>query len=57
MFSDAHRTFRHWLIVIQQTAHKLGVSIAVSDLEISDLSPVSVPAAGVNLAITSQIIT
>ena len=39
----------YWFIVIEQTAHNLGVSTSVSALEISDLPPVSVPAAGVNL--------
>ena len=37
-------------IVLEQTAHNLGVSTLVSTLEISDHPPVSVPAAGVNLA-------
>ena len=38
--------FRYSLIVIKQTAHNFGVSTSV---EISDLRPVSVPVAGVNL--------
>ena len=46
--SFAHRIFKHCLIVIEQTAHNLGVSTSVSALETSDLLPVSVPTAGVN---------
>ena len=38
----------HRPIVIEQTAHNLGLSTSVSALEISDLPPVSVPTAGVN---------
>ena len=49
VFSFAFRIFKCWLIVIEQTAHSLGVSTSVSALEISDLPPVSVPAAGPNL--------
>ena len=37
------------LIFIEQTAHDLAVSSSVSALEISDIPPVSFPAAGVNL--------
>jgi hypothetical protein len=37
------------LFVIGQTAHNLEVSTTLSALQISDLSTVSVPAAGVNL--------
>ena len=39
----------YWLIIIEQTAHNFGVSTSVSALELSDLPPVSVPAAGVDL--------
>ena len=48
MFSFAHCIFKYLLIVIEQTAHDFGVSM-VSALEISDLPPVSVPAAGVDI--------
>jgi hypothetical protein len=37
------------LLFIEQTAHDLGISTSVSTLEINNLPPVSVPAAGVNL--------
>ena len=55
VFSFAFCIFYCWLrIVIEQTAHNLGVSTSVSALEISrDLPPVSVPAAGPNLVHTS----
>ena len=43
------RIFMYWLIVIEQTAHNLGISTPVSASEISDLLPVSIPAAGANL--------
>ena len=55
VFSLVHRIFKYWLIVIEQTAHNFRVGVSTSgsfsDLEISasDLPPVSVPAAGVNL--------
>ena len=52
VFSFAHRMFKYWLIVIEQTAHNLGVPTLVSALEISDLPPVSLPASGVNCVIT-----
>jgi hypothetical protein len=45
----------HLTYIIEQTAHCLGISTSVSALEISDFSPVSVPAVGVNLATTSYI--
>ena len=40
------RIFKYRLIVIEQTAHNFKVSTSVSALEISDLPPVSIPAAG-----------
>ena len=51
VFSFTFCIFNYCLsIVIEQTAHNLGVSTSVSALEIScDLPPVSVPAAGPNL--------
>ena len=49
VFSFAFHVFKYRVIVIEQTAHSLGVSTSVSALEISDLSPVSVPTAGANL--------
>ena len=47
VFSFDLRIFKYWLIVIEQTARNLGASTSVSALEINDLPPVSVPAAGV----------
>ena len=43
------RISMYWLIVIEQTAHNLGISTSVSASEISDFLPVSIPAAGANL--------
>ena len=57
VFSFALRIFKYWLIVIEQTARNLEVSTTVSALEISDLPPVSVPAAGVNLVQRIHLIT
>ena len=41
------------LTVIEQTAHDLAVSTTVSALEINDIPPVSFPATGVNLVIST----
>ena len=57
VFSFALRIFNYWLIVIEQTPRILGVDTSVSALEMSDLPPVSVPAAGVNLLQRIQLIT
>ena len=46
VFSFALYIFRYWLIDIEQISHNFGASTSVSDLEISDLPPVSVPVAG-----------
>ena len=51
VFSIALRIFKYWLIIIEQTAHNFEVSTSVSALEISDLPPVSIPAAGPNFAV------
>jgi hypothetical protein len=48
--------FKYLLIVIEQTAHSLGVSTSVSALEISDLPPVRVPA-GVHRILYNHLIT